>query len=73
MDKVKGRINAIKSSKNKRFMIIEIVKDHIYGVAELKTIEYLYFKFDDLTLHRSKIVLHLDKSVPHNFDISDEI
>lgn len=54
-------------------MIIEIVKDHIYGVAELKTIEYLYFKFDDLTLHRSKIVLHLDKSVPHNFDISDEI
>jgi hypothetical protein len=71
---VKSKINYVKPSKNKKFIAIEILKDpHPYGAVELKTVEYLFYKATEGQMHSSKVTLHLDKSFPHDFDLSDEV
>ncbi len=59
-------------------MCIEIIRDpHPFGLADLKCIEYCFFKTEaqsnEYSLHKSKIVLHLAKALPHDFDLSDEV
>ncbi len=42
---VKAKLNQVKPSKNKKFIAIELLKDpHPFGAAELKTVEYLFYK-----------------------------
>lgn len=47
VDSLKSKISKIKPSQNKKFTVIQIVKDqHMYGVAELKSVEFIFFKND---------------------------
>lgn len=70
----RSKIAKVKASQNKKFTVISIVKEqHMYGVAELKTVEFIFFKNEEGCLHRSKAVLHLDKALPHDFDITNEV
>lgn len=48
-------------------MCVEIVRDpHPFGVAELKCVEYCFFKAEpqngEYSLHKSKVVMHLPKA-----------
>lgn len=40
----RAKLNQVKASKNKKFLVLEIIKEHTYGVNELKTVEYIFFK-----------------------------
>ncbi|TNV72876.1 hypothetical protein FGO68_gene6745 [Halteria grandinella] len=71
---VKSRISKAKPAQSKKFTVLEILKDqHMYGMSELKTVEYVFFKNEECCLHRGKAVLHLDKALPHDFDITNEV
>lgn len=35
--------------------------------------EYLFYKATEGSMYKSKVTLHLDKSFPHDFDLSDEV
>jgi hypothetical protein len=74
VDTQRAKIGQVKPSKNKKFIAVELIKEQPFGlVNELKTLEYVFFKADSMQMHRSKIVLHLDKTQPHDFDLSDEV
>ena len=72
----KNKLTNIKASKNKRFIALEVTRDpHQFGMTDLKTLEYSFFKAEGSTyqMHKSKVVLNLDKASAHDFDLSDEV
>jgi hypothetical protein len=41
----KNRLSNIKASKNKRFIALEVIREpHQFGIPDLKTVEYSFFK-----------------------------
>jgi hypothetical protein len=73
VEQAMARLGDVKASKDRRFIVIEVMKDHPYGLGtELKTLEYLFIKGNKCKLHTSKVVLHLEKLSFHSYDISDE-
>lgn len=68
-----AKMGSVKAAKSKKFLVIQITKDHLYGQKDFETMEFVVFKTDDNKLHKSKVTLNVEKNVEHDFDISDEV
>ena len=52
MEVLKAKLNSVRPSKNRKFLVVELLKDpHPYGIPELKQVDFLFFKADDLKMH----------------------
>ena len=73
LEELVSKIGQVKSSKNKRFLCIQLIKDHIFSEKNYLTYEWIIFRSDDLQLRRTKVTMNFEKSVKIDFDLSDEV
>ena len=50
-----------------------MIKDHIFGVKEFVTYEFVVFRIEEMKLNKSKISISIEKNSSFDFEVSDEV
>lgn len=79
----RATLGRIRHSKDRKTIGIEIIKEHVFGDINFKTIEIVLFKANiskaalqsktGHSLHHVKALLSIERGVNFDFDFSDEI
>jgi len=54
-------------------VIIELVKEHLFGNKDFQTVEYLVLRTDEFRLNRAKTTLSVERNSIFDFEVSDEV
>ncbi|CDW71250.1 UNKNOWN [Stylonychia lemnae] len=68
-----AKLGSIKSSKNKRFVCIELLKDHLFSTKDIFTHEFVIFRSEEFRLGKYKASINVEKNAITDFDLSDEV
>lgn len=68
-----AKLGQCKNTKNKRFIVIELIKDHVFGLKDYITYEFVVFRTEEMRLNQTKTIISVEKSAIHDFEISDEV
>eukprot|EP00347_Sterkiella_histriomuscorum_P013166 403365756 len=68
-----AKLGAIKSSKNKRFIVIQLLKDHVFAQKDFITQEFIIFRSEEYRLGKYKVSQNVERTAVTDFDIGDEV
>lgn len=76
-----GELRRIRHTKDRQVVGLEVIKSHLFGDLDFKTVEIVLFKATPSKqagdqrheLHQTKIAINVEQDVPFDFDFSDEL
>jgi hypothetical protein len=70
---IQSRINAVKMSKDKKYLIIHMIKEHIFSIKGREMHEFVVVRIMGQRLNTMKLVLDLEYNSHVVFELSNEI
>lgn len=73
-----AKFGKIIHSKDRQYIAIELIKDHLFGSPDFKTIEIAIFRavLKNQEYHKfmkTKVTINVEKGISYDFNFSDEV